>query len=188
MSTDPDITLLLDRWQQGDAASLETLLPLVYQDLRQLAAAQLRQQQGHATLQPTALVHDLMLRLLGAQSLDFVSRRHFFVTAARLMGQVLIDRARARNREKRGGDWQRVPMETALGLPLEADTGIEELHEAIEALAKEDAELAELVQLRYFIGLEVNEVAALRDVDPRTVYRDWAFARAWLRDRLELPA
>lgn len=183
-----DITVLLDRWQSGDQASLETLLPLVYQDLRRLAAAQLRGQAGHATLQPTALVNDLMLRMLGARQLNFESRKHFFVTASRLMGQVLIDRARAMQRDKRGGQWQRIDFIEALALPIEADTEVQALHEAIEALALEDEALAELVRLRYFIGLQVDEVAQLRGVDERTVYRDWAFARAWLRVRLELPA
>jgi RNA polymerase sigma factor (TIGR02999 family) len=183
-----EITVLLQRWQAGEETVLDELLPLVYQDLRQLAASQLRGHPGHHTLQPTALVNDLMLRLLGAKQLNFASRKHFFVTAARLMAQVLIDRARAMQRDKRGGDWQRSAFTDALALPIEADTEILALHEAIEALATEDQDLADLVRLRYFIGLEVSEVAQLQGVDERTVYRDWAFARAWLRTRMELPA
>ena len=182
----PAITALLARWRDGDSESLAELLPLVYHDLRQLAASRLREQSDHQTLQPTALVHDVFVRLLGAEQLSISNGKHFFTTAARLMGQVLIDRARAAARDKRGGDWRRVEFTQALALPIEADTELLALHEAIEALAGEDQALAELVRLRYFIGLEVAEVAALWEVDERTVYRDWAFARAWLRERMEL--
>lgn len=181
------ITQLLDRWQEGDLAALSELLPLVYQELRQLAAAQLRGRPS-PTLQPTALVHDVMLRLLATSTLNISNRKHFFATIAKLMGQILCDRARAAGREKRGGQWQRAEFIEALALPIEDDTELLALHEAITALEREDPELAELVRLRYFIGLEVSEVAQLREVDERTVYRDWAFARAWLRDQMELDA
>lgn len=182
------ITALIERWRDGESDALDALLPQVYQELRQLAASQLARQDGHRTLQPTALVHEVFVRLLGAPSIQIGNRKHFFATAAKLMGQVLVDRARAATRDKRGGDWQRVEFGAALGLPLEPDTELLALAEAIAALGREDAELAELVQLRYFVGLEVSEVAALWECDERTVYRDWAFARAWLREQLALDA
>lgn len=182
------ITALIERWRSGEPAALDSLLPQVYADLRQLAASQLKRQGGHPTLQPTALVHEVFVRLLGAPAIQIGNRKHFFATAAKLMGQVLVDRARAAARDKRGGDWQRVEFTAALGLPLEPDAELLALAEAIAALGLEDPDLAELVQLRYFVGLEVSEIASLWERDERTIYRDWAFARAWLRERLALDA
>ena len=181
-----DVTRLLRRWHAGDAAALDALLPEVYGELRRLAAHELRGHRHHETLQPTALVNEVFVRLLGAERVDLASRKHLFATAAKLMRQTLIDRARAQQREKRGGGrLQRVDVSEALGLPIEADTNLIALDEALEALARLDARMAHIVELRYFVGLEVDEVAALLEVDPRTVYRDWAMARAWLRQRLE---
>lgn len=179
------MTTLLRRWQDGDADALDALLPHVYDELRRLAAHELRGHRQHDTLQPTALVHDVFVRLLGASRLDITDRRHLFTTAARLMRQVLVDRARARSREKRGGaSLQRVDFIEALALPIDRDTDLPALAEALEALAALDPRMAQVVELRYFVGLEVAEVAALLDLDERTVYRDWAMARAWLRGRL----
>lgn len=179
-----DVTDLVQRWAQGDQVALETLLPLVYVDLRRLAAQQLRANIGHDTLQPTALVNDLFVRLLGAQRLDITDRKHFFTTAAKLMRQVLVDRARAKARDKRGGEWQRVDMIEAAALPIDANTDLPALDEALRKLARLDPRVAEVVELRCFGGLEVSEVAALLLLDERTVYRDWAMARAWLRQQL----
>ena len=179
-----DVTELVQRWAQGDQVALETLLPLVYVDLRRLAAQQLRANIGHDTLQPTALVNDLFVRLLGAQRLDITDRKHFFTTAAKLMRQVLVDRARAKARDKRGGEWQRVDMIEAAALPIDANTDLPALDEALRKLARLDPRVAEVVELRCFGGLEVSEVAALLALDERTVYRDWAMARAWLRQQL----
>jgi RNA polymerase sigma factor (TIGR02999 family) len=179
-----DVTELVQRWAQGDQVALETLLPLVYVDLRRLAAQQLRANIGHDTLQPTALVNDLFVRLLGAQRLDITDRKHFFTTAAKLMRQVLVDRARAKARDKRGGEWQRVDMIEAAALPIDANTDLPALDDALRKLARLDPRVAEVVELRCFGGLEVSEVAALLSLDERTVYRDWAMARAWLRQQL----
>lgn len=181
-----EVTQLLRRWHAGDAGSLEVLLPLVYAELRQLAAHELRGHRHHDTLQPTALVNEVFARLLAAQQVDIGSRKHLFTTAAKLMRQTLIDRARAQQREKRGGGhWQRVDFIEALALPIEHDTEILALDEALKALTVLDARMAQIVELRYFVGLEVVEVAALLEIDERTVYRDWAMARAWLRQRME---
>lgn len=183
MSTS-EVTELVQRWAQGDAMALESLLPLVYVDLRKLAAQQLRANIGHDTLQPTALVNDLFVRLLGAEKLDISNRKHFFTTAAKLMRQVLVDRARAKSRDKRGGDWQRVDMLDAAALAMDVNTDLPALDDALRKLALLDARVAEMVELRYFGGLEVSEVAILLGLDERTVYRDWAMARAWLRQQL----
>lgn len=183
---DAEVTQLLRQWQQGDSASLESLLPLVYDELRRIAAHELRSNRGHETLQPTALVNDVFVRLLGAEKLDISNRKHLFTTAAKLMRQVLIDRARAQQREKRGGgQWQRADFIEAMALPLEQNTDLPALDQALTALAALDERMAEIVELRYFVGLEVSEVAVLLGVDERTVYRDWAMARAWLRQQLD---
>lgn len=182
---DADVTLLLRQWQQGDSSALDALLPQVYDELRRLAAHELRGHRGHDTLQPTALVHDVFVRLLGAASLDISNRKHLYTTAAKLMRQVLVDRARAQLREKRGGgQWQRVELIEALALPIEEDVELIDLDRALVELSALDERMASMVELRYFVGLEVSEVAALMDIDERTVYRDWAMARAWLRQRL----
>lgn len=179
-----EVTELVRRWREGDGDALSSLLPLVYADLRRIAAQQLRSNIGHDTLQPTALVNDVFVRLLGAQRIDITDRKHFFTTAAKLMRQVLVDRARAKSRDKRGGDWQRVDIVEAAALPIDADTDLPALDEALRKLAVLDVRVAEVVELRCFGGLEVSEVAALLKLDERTVYRDWAMARAWLRQQL----
>lgn len=179
-----EVTTLVRRWSGGDPEALSSLLPMVYADLRRIAAQQLRSNAGHDTLQPTALVNDVFVRLLGAERLDIADRRHFFTTAAKLMRQVLVDRARAKARDKRGGDWQRVDLVEASALPIDADTDLPALDEALRKLARLDPRVAEVVELRCFGGLEVSEVAALLGLDERTVYRDWAMARAWLRQQL----
>lgn len=180
-----EVTVLLRRWHHGDVSALDALLPQVYAELRRLAAHELRTHAHHDTLQPTALVNEVFARLLGAERVDIVSRKHLFTTAAKLMRQTLVDRARAQLRDKRGGgQWQRVDYAEALGLPIEANTDLPALDQALEALGALDARMAQIVELRYFVGLEVAEVANLLGVDERTVYRDWALARAWLRQRL----
>lgn len=181
-----EVTQLLRRWHSGDVGALDSLLPQVYAELRRLAAHELRGHAQHDTLQPTALVNEVFARLLGAEKVDLVSRKHLFTTAAKLMRQTLIDRARAQQREKRGGGhWQRVDYLEALALPIEPDTNLPALDEALKALVELDPRMAQIVELRYFVGLEVSEVAALLEVDERTIYRDWAMARAWLRQRLQ---
>ena len=179
-----EVTELVRRWRDGDGDALSSLLPLVYADLRRMAAQQLRSNIGHDTLQPTALVNDVFVRLLGAERVDITDRKHFFTTAAKLMRQVLVDRARAKSRDKRGGDWQRVDLVEAAALPIDADTDLPALDEALRKLAQLDPRVAEVVELRCFGGLEVSEVAALLGIDERTVYRDWAMARSWLRQQL----
>lgn len=179
-----EVTELVQRWREGDGDALASLLPLVYADLRRIAAQQLRSNVGHDTLQPTALVNDVFVRLLGATRIDINDRKHFFTTAAKLMRQVLVDRARAKSREKRGADWSRVELGEAAFLSMEANTDLPALDEALRKLATLDARVAEVVELRYFGGLEVAEVATLLGLDERTVYRDWAMARAWLRQQL----
>lgn len=180
-----EITQLIADWRAGSAAALNALLPKLYGELRQLAASHLRGS-GDRTLQPTALVNEVMLRLLDANSLRISDRKHFFTTAAKLMRQILCDAARAKARDKRGGDWQRAELSDAVHIGREIDTTSPALHEALAQLELLDPRMAQIVELRYFGGLEVSEVANLLELDERTVYRDWAMARAWLKHRLEL--
>ncbi|MCU0755306.1 MAG: ECF-type sigma factor [Xanthomonadales bacterium] len=188
MDAPPDaVNEHLRHWRAGEPAALDRLLPLVYDELRRMAASQLRRHAGHATLQPTALVHEVLLRLLGAGAVDFENATHWYATAARLMRQILVDRARAQQRDKRGGGAQRVPLVEAVGLPIDHDTDLLDLDLALDALAARDPRVAQVAELRCFVGLEVAEIATLLDIDERTVYRDWALARAWLRQRAGAP-
>lgn len=184
-SSASDITQLIADWRAGSASALNTLLPQLYAELRQLAASHLRGT-GDKTLQPTALVNEVVLRLLGADKLHISDRKHFFTTAAKLMRQILCDAARAKARDKRGGDLQRADLADAMQISSDMDTTSPALHEALAQLEQLDPRMAHIVELRYFGGLEVSEVASLLELDERTVYRDWAMARAWLKHRLEL--
>ncbi len=180
-----EVTALLQRWGAGDATALDALLPLVYADLRGIARRELYGHRGHDTLQPTALVNDVFVRLLGSDRPQCLgSRAHLFNTAARIMRQLLVDRARRAACDKHGGAWKRDDFACALDLPIPECTVLPELDAALDELARLDERMAKVVELRYFTGLSVAEVARLLEVEERTVYRDWAAARAWLRDRL----
>lgn len=183
--TAPDPHTLIQRWRQGDPAALESLLPLIYADLRAVAARELRGHRGHDTLQPTALVNDVFVRLLGQESVAFENAAHLFNAAARIMRQILVDRARKAASEKHGGAWRRDDFTEALQLPIPQETHLPDLDAALADLEQLDARMSKVVELRYFVGLSVPEVARVLELDERTVYRDWAAARAWLRDRLE---
>lgn len=175
---------LLSRWQAGEARALDELLPLVYADLRAMARRELRDHRGHDTLQATALVNDVFLRLLGSAP-PLHSRAHLFNTAARVMRQLLVDRARRAASDKHGGGWRRDEFDRALDLPIPEHTRLPDLDDALRGLAQLDERMAQVVELRYFTGLSAAETARVLGVDERTVYRDWAAARAWLRDRLQ---
>jgi RNA polymerase sigma factor (TIGR02999 family) len=179
------VTELLDRWRDGDRSVLDQLLPLVYADLRRLAAVALRAAPGHTTLQTTALVHDVLLRLLNRPAADFESITHLLNASARMMRQTLVDRARAARTDKRGGDWVRDDFTLALELPIPDGTDLAALDVALHELETFDSRMARIVELRYFIGLDTNEVAGLLGISERTAHRDWIGARAWLRDHLD---
>jgi RNA polymerase sigma factor (TIGR02999 family) len=178
--------LLLERNAPGGTpgASAEQLFELVYDELRRLAQSLLRRERPEHTLQPTALVHEAFLRLVGETSISWQDRAHFLGIAARAMRQILVDHARRRGAVKRGGGWQRVTLTgeepAAPGDALE----ILELHEALDRFAALDARAARVVELRVFGGLTVQETAHLLEVSPRTVDGDWAVARLWLSREL----
>lgn len=177
----------LQRWRDGDADALERLLPLVYVDLRRIARGMLRSTPGHPTLQTTALVHDVLLRLLDRSPSDFGDAAHLFSAFARMMRQVLVDRARKAHSAKRGGGWVRDEFEAALELPIPDRTDLAMLDHALDELESVHPRMAKVVELRYFVGLEVEEIAGAIGINERTARRDWVAAREWLRERLQSP-
>jgi RNA polymerase sigma factor (TIGR02999 family) len=177
-----DVTRLLARWSRGEQEALDELLPLVYGELRRMAGRQLRAERQEHTLTPTALVHEAYLRLVGQRRTSWRSRAQFFAIAARLMRRVLVDHARARLADKRGGGLVVVPLEQA-GDPEAAASPLADVlavDEALTRLAALDADQARLVELRFFGGLTVEEIAPLLGRSERTVKREWRLARAWL--------
>lgn len=181
----PDVTRLLAAINDGDQQAMTELLPVVYDELRKLAAARLAHEQPGQTLQATALVHEAFLRLLGGDaSIRWDGRGHFFAAAAEAMRRILIDRARNKSRRKRSGKRTELSLddlEAALDSPPEE---LLALDEALEKLADEHPDCAQLVKLRFFAGLSQRDAAAALGIPPRTADRSWAFARAWLYRRL----
>ncbi len=174
------VTELLEHARGGDQGALEKLIPLVYAELRKIAAGYLRRERVGHTLQATALVHEAYLRLLKDEDLSFQNRAHFFAIAARSMREILVERARARDAAKRGGGRRRITLDEHVGGVGEQAVDVLALDEALERLARLDEGQARLVELRYFGGLTVEETAAALRVSPATVKRNWAVARAWL--------
>jgi RNA polymerase sigma factor (TIGR02999 family) len=180
-----EVTRILSAIEQGDPHAAEHLLPLVYQELRKLAAQKLAQEKPGQTLQATALVHEAYLRLVGAdQAQRWDSRGHFFAAAAESMRRILLNRARDKKRVKRGGDRQRIDLEQ-LEIALDSnDEQLIALDEALALLAAKDPGAAQLVNLRFFAGLSLKDAAAALGLSLRTAERQWAYARAWLYARL----
>lgn len=181
-----DVTCLLNAIQQGEPKAAEELLPLVYQELRQLAAAKMaRENPGH-TLQPTALVHEAWFRLGGGDGeAQFANRAHFFAAAAEAMRRILVDRARRRQAIRHGGGQERVELEAVeLPMPVDDDTLVR-VSEALDELAKLDATEPEVVKLRFFVGLKQPEIASALGVSEKTVQRHWTHAKAWLYTRIK---
>ena len=185
-----DVTHILSQIESGDPSAAEQLLPLVYDELRKLAAARLAQEKPGQTLQATALVHDAYLRLVGdgkrEQSWD--NRGHFFAAAAEAMRRILIDQARQKHSDRRGGGWQRCELSDADRVTLPISDELLDLDDALTRLSTVDPQAAELVKLRVFAGLTVEEAAAIQGVSTRTAKRNWAYARAWLGRELDAPA
>lgn len=177
-----EVTQLLRQWSAGDAAALEKLLPLVYDELRRRAGAYLRQERPEHTLQPTALVHEAYLKLVGGGSVDWKDRAHFFGVAARAMRQVLVDHARARQTAKRGEGQVRVELDAAGAVAAPARSlDLLDLDRALSRLAALDERQSRLVELRLFAGLTIEESAEVLRVSHATVSREWKHAEAWLQ-------
>jgi len=180
-----DVTRILSAIEHGDSGAAEKLLPLVYDELRKLAARRLAQEKPGQTLQATALVHEAYVRLVDAeQAPGWNSRGHFFAAAAEAMRRILVNRARDKRRLKRGGDRERVELEDVAIADEAGAPDVLALDEALEGLAREEPACAELVKLRFFAGLTQEEAAQALGVTRRTANRYWAFARAWLRQAL----
>ncbi len=178
-----DVTELLLQWNSGDRAALDRLMPLIYSELRRLARQKLRNEGSAHTLQPTALVSDVYLRLVNQKRVNWQNRAHFFGAAAQIIRRVLVDHARARRRLKRGGVNISPNKRTAASALQCLDIVI--LDDALTRLAKLDAEQERVVELRFFAGLSIEETAEALDVSPRTVRREWSMAKAWLHKEIK---
>ena len=178
------VTHLLNAWSQGDNAALDRVAERVYSELQAMARRFMRnERQGH-TLQATALVHEVFLRLVDVRHVDWRERAQFFAMAAQMMRRILVDAARARTARKRGSGVVHVSLDEAAVLPADSDRGLIALDEALAAFSGIAARQAKVVELRYFGGLTEEEIASVLDMSPRTVRRDWEFARVWLAREL----
>ena len=176
-----DVTELLDRWNAGDGSALKELIGVVHAELRHLAGSLLRHERPDHTLQPTDLVHEAYIRLTGLREMSLEGRRHFYGAAAETMRRILIDHARSRSRQKRGGtDAVKVPLERLLETPIDLRLDFERLDDALTELATVAPDKARVVELRYFAGLSIQETADVMSISPATVKRHWEFSRAWL--------
>jgi RNA polymerase sigma-70 factor (ECF subfamily) len=179
-----EITELLNRLNAGETGAREQLLALMYAELRRRAKAWMRRERVDNTLQPTALVHEVWLRMIQQREWNLKNRADFFAMAAAMMRRILIDHARAVNAEKRGGDKVFVPLENGMAVAIAFPAELLDIHRALERLAQVDQHRARIVELRFFGGLSDDEVAEVIGVSPTTVYRQWRAARAWLSREL----
>jgi len=180
-----DVTRILDAVQQGDPKAADELLPLVYEELRRLAAHKMANQAPGHTLQPTALVHEAWLRLLGNEEARFAGRAHFFAAAAEAMRHILIDSARRKRALRHGGGQAQVDIQSVeVAAPMADDEELLAIHDVIDKLAAEDPQKAELTKLRYFVGMTFEEAAEVLGISVVTAKRHWAYARAWLYDAI----
>lgn len=181
-SRNPDITQLLIAWSDGRREALDDLMPIVYADLRRLAGGYMRREPAGHALQPTALVHEAYVRLIDQTQVKWRNRAHFFGVAAGMMRRILVDTARRRRAEKRGGGWERVTLAGDEAAPNgHAVIDVLDLHEALERLAEFDPQQERIVEFRYFGGLTIDETAEVVGISPATVVREWTIAKAWLR-------
>jgi RNA polymerase sigma factor (TIGR02999 family) len=175
-----DVTSILKRIEQGDSSAAEAMLPLVYNELRRIAAAKMAREQPGQTLQPTALVHEAWLRLGGDTQPAWQNRTHFFAAAAEAMRRILVEKARRRQRVRHGGNLERLDLDDVEIAAPESDPRVIQISDALDLLTAEDPVKAEVVKLRFFVGLSDREVAEALGLSERTVERHWAYAKVWL--------
>ena len=176
-----DITALLGEWQGGNAGALDQLTPLVYKELRRLAQSYLNRERPGHTLQGTALVHEAYLRLVDQRQVQWRDRNHFFALSAELIRRILVDHARGKRAEKRGGDHVKLSLEDGIDAPAPRDIDLIALDDALKLLARTDPQQSRIVELRYFAGLKIEETAEVLNISPATVKRDSVVAKAFLK-------
>ena len=182
-----EVTGLLLSWRQGDAAALDRLIPLVYDELRRVARGHLRREPPGHSLQATALVHEVYMRLVDVDRMTLKNRTHFFAVAARLMRQILVDHARRKRADKRGGGVTMMSLDDVSPAAQTSGVDVLALDEALDALSSFDVRQCRVVELRFFAGLNIDEAAEALDVSTATVEREWVMAKAWLHRRLSMP-
>jgi RNA polymerase sigma factor (TIGR02999 family) len=175
-----DVTKLLLAWSEGDSSALEQLTPVVYRELHRLARHYIEQERPGHTLQTTALVHEAYLRLVDVNRMHWSNRAHFFAVSAQVMRRILVDFARRRHRDKRGGDAPRLSLDEAVMVSVERGPDLLALDEALRTMATMDPRMSQVVELRFFGGLSVEETSEVLKVSPETVMRDWKSAKVWL--------
>jgi len=180
-----EISVILKDWSEGNRASADRLLSLVYDELRKIAGQYLKKEKSDHTLQPTALVHEAYMKLIDISDISWNDRAHFFAVSANIMRHILVDHARAKLAEKRGGDAQHISLEDADSLSSETDIDLLAVDEALNELAKFDEQQSRIVELRFFGGLTIEETAHVAGISPATVKREWAMAKAWLHRKLK---
>jgi RNA polymerase sigma factor (TIGR02999 family) len=180
-----DVTRILDAIREGEPNAADQLLPLLYDELRRLAARKMAQEAPGQTLQPTALVHEAWLRLAGKDDRKWNDRTHFFAAAAEAMRRILVDNARRKRTQRHGGDQQRVKL-VDIGLAVTDDDHVLAVSEALEKFATLEPQKAELVKLRYFVGLTIEQTAEVLHISPATAKRYWTYARAWLYEEIKI--
>jgi RNA polymerase sigma factor (TIGR02999 family) len=179
-----DVTSILTEIERGDPQAADKLLPLVYEELRKLAAAKLAQENPGQTLQGTALVHEAYIRLIGGGNQNWNSRGHFFAAAAEAMRRILVESARKKRAHQRGGDWGRVDLDLIQPAAPRISTDVLALNDALEKLEQTDRRKADLVKLRFFAGLTMDEAAEVLGISVATAHREWNYARAWLHQEI----
>ncbi len=189
MDTPPtaDVTRLLVAWSGGDASAAEQVMPLIYEELRQLARGYLRRERGDHTLQPTALVHEAYLRLVDGTQINWESRAHFFGLAARVMRRILVDHARRLATAKRGAGTPRISLTEAGDIPQPDGVDLLALDDALDRLTESYPRQGKVVELKFFGGLSAAEIGEALQTPLRSIERDWEFARAWLKHRMDAP-
>jgi RNA polymerase sigma-70 factor, ECF subfamily len=183
--TSEDVTKLLHNWGQGDPSALDRLIPLVFEDLRRIAARMFQRESDGHTLQPTALVSEVYFRLMDQRSPHWQNRQQFFSVSALMMRRILVDYAKGRQAAKRGSNVPKVPLDEALQVPEMHDVDIPDLDEALTRLAKLDPRQGRVVELRFFMGLDNEEIAEVLEISPTTVKREWRLAKLWLLRELK---
>ena len=185
MQPPESITQLLFKWSEGDANALETLMPLVYEELRRLASNYLRRERQNHTLQPTALVNEAYLKLVDQKNARWKNRAQFYGVAAQLMRRILVDHARAHTAEKRGSDFQKLSLDENIDKTVERSHELIALDDALKELAEMDEQKSRIVELRFFGGLSIEETAEVMGVSAPTVKRQWRMAKAWLYGQVQ---